>query len=237
MHWFYHPEIEGEILALNEAESHHVNHVLRMHAGELVRVTDGKGMVCEAAITEVHPRHTSLTIRSSKSVPPPLYRVHIAIAPPKSIDRFEWFMEKATETGVGKITPLLCERSERKNLNMARMEKILVSALKQSRQAWLPVIPGFTPFTELISSATETGRFIAHCNNTPDKHYLGRILSPLTDTLLLVGPEGDFSPEETARAIERGFIPVHLGPGILRTETAGLLGCHIIRVINELAAG
>ncbi|MCS7037275.1 MAG: RsmE family RNA methyltransferase [Saprospiraceae bacterium] len=220
----------GEFLALDEEESRHLLTVMRGRIGERVRLTDGRGTFYEAELVEASKRQAYVRILETHAVPPPPGRLHLAIAPTKHIDRFEWLLEKATELGVWRITPLLCQRSERTALRMDRLEKILIAALKQSFQAWMPQLHPLTPLAEVVRHAEEPIRAIAWCGEGP-RQPLQTLLRPRTDTLILIGPEGDFSLEEVALAQTHGFAAVSLGASRLRTETAGMLAAAAYRLL------
>jgi 16S rRNA (uracil1498-N3)-methyltransferase len=161
----------------------------------------------------------------------------MAVAPTKSNDRFEWFLEKATEIGIAGVTPIICEHSERKVVKKERMTRVVVAAMKQSLKAWLPEIAEQTKFKEFVTSATvqefNGQKFIAHCENT-ERTELAAALTTGQPTLIMIGPEGDFSPNEVALAVQHGFSPISLGQSRLRTETAGVVACHTVNLLNEI---
>jgi len=229
---FYAPQICTNPV-LPEDESSHAVRVLRLTEGAEIRVTDGKGFFYLALITNAHPKHCEVKIVSTKQTPP-LWpcQIHIAIAPPKNIDRMEWFVEKATEIGIDTITCLHCRFSERREIKTARLEKIMISAMKQSQKARLPELNGMTDFQDFINKPFAGSKFIAHCEEEA-KPFLHRIYHRGENALILIGPEGDFSPKEISRAIEHGFQPVTLGDSRLRTETAALVACHTIHLLNQ----
>lgn len=226
---FYSPTIENGLAYLDADESRHLLTVLRRQVGDRLELTDGKGFFYEAEIAEAGKKQA--LVRILKTIPGPAAktRLHIAIAPTKQIDRFEWFLEKATEIGIQEITPLRCKRSERTNIRQDRLEKILVSAMKQSLQSRLPKFNPLTNFVDLVKNAGEAQRFIAWCPETPPPP-LKNLLQPATDTIILIGPEGDFTPEEVAIAQDGNFLPISLGPTRLRTETAGLVAVMAYRL-------
>lgn len=228
---FYSPVIENGFARLDEEESRHLLTVLRRQPGDRLQLTDGQGQFYEAEITEAGKKHAMVRILESRTAPEPSARLHIAISPTKQIERFEWFLEKATEMGIQSITPLLCRRSERNTIRLDRLEKILVSATKQSLQSRLPRLTPLTPFEQCVQQATEPQRLIAWCSDTVLPQSI-TCLKPGIDTLILIGPEGDFAPDEVARAEKKGFTGISLGPTRLRTETAGLvavMGFHFSR--------
>ena len=218
---------EGEAI-LGEEESRHCIRVLRLNAGDPVRLVDGNGNLYEAVIQAADPRSCRLTItgRTTDHLKRDYY-LHLAIAPTKSSERFEWFLEKATEIGVDEITPLICEHSERWKIRMDRSEKILISAMKQSGRASLPSLNEAVDFDDFVSVVFKGNRLIAHCGEVPDA-YAGKITAGTPDWLILIGPEGDFSPGEILRATGAGFIKISLGNAVFRTETAGIVACQII---------
>lgn len=232
MYLFYVPDIDQR-WELDEEESQHCVRVLRLTAGDSILLTDGKGNTYEARITNPHPKHCAFEVISTEQqVNKRPYRLHVAIAPTKNIDRLEWMVEKCTEIGVDEITPLLCRFSERKVIKPERLHKIIVSAAKQSLKAYMPILHDMCSFDELISNVQSEQRFIAHCYNN-EKRLLQQELQPAKDVLVLIGPEGDFSEEEVARALSAGYIPVSLGDSRLRTETAGVVACHTVALINQ----
>lgn len=233
MQLFYVPNISGAEVVLDETESKHAVRVLRLQKGSQVQIVDGKGGFFEAEITDTNPKKCHLSIiKSQAEFGKKEFHLHIAIAPTKNIDRFEWFLEKATEIGIDEITPLLTSHSERKTLNPERLEKILVSAMKQSLKAYLPKLNYLTSFKELVINTKSDKKLIAYCDDIQKKH-LKDLEVKRKDTLILIGPEGDFSPEEVEFAIENGFEVVSLGSARLRTETAGIVACNIVNLANE----
>lgn len=233
MQLFYIPEISGDLVTLDETESKHAIKVLRMSVGDRVQIVDGKGGIYDAKIADVHPKKCQLSIVSSqKESSRKNYRLHIAIAPTKNIARFEWFLEKTTELGIDEITPLLTEQSERKVLKYDRLEKILVAAMKQSQKTFLPRLNKLISFEDFIQQTVEKEKFIAHCFDGEKKHLKNAIRKE-NDLLVLIGPEGDFSLEEVVFAKQNGFEEISLGYERLRTETAGVVACHIANLMNE----
>ncbi|MDR1679123.1 MAG: 16S rRNA (uracil(1498)-N(3))-methyltransferase [Prevotellaceae bacterium] len=232
---FYTPDYDGKsgLCMLPEDESTHAIRVLRMQAGDKLHLVDGRGGLFEAEITNPHQKRCEVRILNAVfNYEKRPFRLHIAIAPTKMNERMEFFLEKATEIGIDEITPLLCQRSERKELKTARMEKILVAAMKQSVKAYLPKLNEICAFEKFIHRATAEQKFIAHCSEG-EKLLLKNACKPTTEVLILIGPEGDFSEAEVALAREAGFVPVSLGNSRLRTETAGIVACHTVTLINE----
>jgi len=229
---FYAPDI-AEHPVLPEEEARHALRVLRLNEGDEITLTDGKGSFYRATIARSHPKDCAVTIVQRRQ-PAPLwpYRIHIAMAPTKHTDRTEWFMEKATEIGINAVTFLNCHHSERREIKTLRMEKTMISAMKQSQQATLPEITGMTDFRTFIKQPFDGRKYIAHCATATDRTLIGQTYHAGENALILIGPEGDFSPEEIALALHSGFTPVSLGPNRLRTETAALTACHTIHVLN-----
>ena len=238
MYLFYCPNIETS-QTLSEEESAHCVRVLRYSAGDEILITDGKGTTYTARITNPHPKHCDFEILSSeKQEPHHNFHLHIAVAPTKNIERMEWAIEKCVEIGVDEITPLLCRFSERKQLRTDRLEKIILSAAKQSLTPYLPVLHELTPYEEFVKvqsdkvQCTKGQNFIAHCYKE-DKRVLKNEIERGRDVLVLIGPEGDFSEQEVKDALSAGFIPVSLGNSRLRTETAAVVACHTAILMNE----
>ncbi len=233
MQLFYIPYISDNEVILNETESKHAIRVLRLTEGSQVQLIDGKGGFYKAVISDAHHKKCKLLITNSiQEFEKRNFKLHIAIAPTKNIDRFEWFLEKCTEIGIDEITPLLSEHSERKVIKPGRLEKILVAAMKQSLKAYLPELNSIINFHEFITSSNYQNKYIAHCNDG-DKIHLKNIIKMGEGTLILIGPEGDFSHEEVALAKRNGFQEISLGTARLRTETAGVAACHIVNLMND----
>lgn len=233
MNIFFTPDISGQFYTLDETESKHCIRVLRHVQGDMLTLIDGRGNWYEAAITDANPKHCAVeVIKTIENVGKRNYRLHVAIAPTKNIDRFEWFLEKATEIGIDEITPLLCEHSERKQLKNDRLEKVIISAMKQSLKAFLPKLNNLTTFESFIEEATESGKYIAHCEEG-EKNHLFHKAKPCETVVVLIGPEGDFSTTEIELAKAKGFTEISLGESRLRTETAGMVAAQIIQLVNE----
>ena len=232
MHLFYNPHIQSGIFELDEKESKHAVRVLRMVSGDPVILVDGKGGWYEAHIIDDHPKHCKLQIDSHTPDCRPLpYSLHLAVAPTKNLDRFEWFLEKATEIGITDITPLICTRSERKEVKMERLEKIIVSAMKQSLKAFKPVLHNPTGLGSFLRVNRKGTLGIAHCN-PGERRGLGEMELSGNYTML-VGPEGDFTEEEISGAIQAGYLPFHLGDSRLRTETAAVVITSSISLLHQ----
>jgi len=232
MSLFYVPTLSSGYV-LPEEESQHAVKVLRLQAGDALTIVDGTGGFYNAKITNPHPKHCSFEItKTILEYGKRDYHIHIAIAPTKNIERLEWFIEKATEIGIDEITPIVCRFSERKVIKAERLEKIIVSAAKQSIKAYFPILNPLCTFDELMKAQQASQKFIAHCYED-DKRLLQNEIQPAKDVLILIGPEGDFSKEEVQKALSVGFIPVSLGNSRLRTETAGVVACHTVNLRNE----
>ncbi len=232
MYLFYTPDISGKHYELNEEESHHCIKVLRHQTGDIIQLIDGRGGFYKARIIRQDPKRTSLEIvEHLYEYGKRNHHLHIAIAPTKNIERFEWFVEKATEIGIDEITPLICSRSERKDVKTGRLNKIITSAVKQSIKAYHPVLHEPVKYQEFIKGA-EGQKFIAHCM-TGEKFSLKQCLKQHGRYTALIGPEGDFTSAELEIALAVGFIPVTLGNSRLRTETAALEACFEINFLNR----
>lgn len=223
MHLFYCPGLEGENTELPEEEAHHAVHVLRLGAGAPIGLLNGKGTLAEAQITHAGKGRCNVHVLRSSTLPPERKaRIHLAVAPTKQMERFEWFLEKATEIGVDRITPLITHRTERSKLRHDRLERVLVGAMKQSQRRWLPQLDGLTGLADLVKEAAPQ-RLFGWCEG--EHHELAITYQPRQDALLLIGPEGDFTPEEAQLLIAQGCKPIGLGTARLRTETAAIAAC------------
>ena len=236
MQLFYNPDIDEttKSFSFDKEESKHIIKVLRKKDSDILHVTNGSGLLFETEITLASDNKCIVEVLSIKKSPEPKFRLHLAVAPTKMSDRFEWFLEKATEIGIQEITPIICDRSERKVINLERFEKIILSAMKQSNETFLPKLNDAVSFKEFIKQKNKGLQFIAHCEET-DKKSLKGALKPNEDVTLLIGPEGDFSDKEIALAIENNFQPVTLGNTRLRTETAAVAACHSVVFFNEVS--
>lgn len=231
---FYAPDLETT-RTLPESDSGHCVRVLRMTTGDRVEVVDGRGNLHRCVLIDAHPKHAMVDIESTEPLPK-VWRgnITVAIAPTKNNDRMEWLVEKLTEIGVDRIVPLRCRYSERKDINVERLNKIAISAMKQSLKAVLPQIDAMTPYSEFLTACTTAQRFIAYCDPSIPRLLMAKEYKPFTDTTILIGPEGDFSPEEIRAALDSGWTPVSLGDNRLRTETAALVACDTCHIINQL---
>ena len=231
MYLFYTPDILTSHV-LSEEESQHCVRVLRYTRGDEILLTDGKGNTYTARITNPHPKHCEFEVLTQeKQQKAHDFYLHIAIAPTKNIERMEWMVEKCTEIGVDEITPLLCRFSERKQIRTDRLEKIVLSAAKQSLTPYLPKLNELTDYDTFVRQATEETKFIAHCYKE-DKRELKDEIRRGKSVLVLIGPEGDFSEQDVEEALALGFVPVSLGNSRLRTETAGVVACHTAVLMN-----
>ncbi len=234
---FYAPDI-AEQPVLPEVESGHAVRVLRHREGDILEVVDGAGALYRCRLVAAHPKHAALEVEERIECPK-VWKptITLAVAPTKNMDRMEWLVEKLVEIGIDRIVPLRCERSERRELKSERLRKIAVSAMKQSLKAILPAVDETTPLTAFLreaASMTDTQRFVAWCDDTSERSLLAKTYTAGSDVVVLIGPEGDFSPAEVAMAVEAGFVPVTMGDNRLRTETAALVAVDTIHVINQL---
>lgn len=232
MHLFYCTDLNDELIALPEEEAHHATSVLRLSPGGRIGLLDGRGMHAEAEIIEVTKRACSARIVSRAVHPAERQaRIHMAVAPTKQMDRFEWFVEKAVEIGVDRITPVNTERTERGKLRMDRLERVAIAAMKQSQRAWLPRIDELSSLKTLLDEALPPQRYFGWCEADPPS--LMHRYAPTSDALMLIGPEGDFSREEALLLKGCGFNAVSLGKARLRTETAALTACTWMSLLQQ----
>jgi 16S rRNA (uracil1498-N3)-methyltransferase len=232
MHIFYTPDISGNTYTLDETESKHCVRVLRLEKGDEITLVDGRGGFYTAEITDPNPKRCTVkVVNSEQNFGFRNFQVQIAIAPTKNIERMEWFLEKATEIGINRVIPLHCQHSERKEIKHDRLEKVMVSAMKQSLKAYLPQLDKLTKFNDLIRQPFDGLKFIAHCEEQ-HRDLLKNLVVTNQNYLILIGPEGDFSSEEIDLAILAGYQPVSLGDSRLRTETAGVVACHTFNLLN-----
>ena len=237
--FFYAPDA-AQSNSLPEEEAHHAVRVLRLNVNDNIYITDGKGHLYTAKITEADNRNCRFEILDCQEQSPSWNgHLHIAMAPTKNIDRTEWFVEKATEIGIDRLSFLKCAFSERTSINAERIERIFVSAMKQSHKLTLPQFDNITKFSDFITLPFEGRKFIAHCYDQPELNPEGKpfLLDALAgnqeDALVLIGPEGDFSVNEVTAAITAGYIPISLGESRLRTETAALVAIHMMNINNR----
>jgi 16S rRNA (uracil1498-N3)-methyltransferase len=235
MQLFYTPNIEeaDKQIIFPKDESRHIAKVLRKNQGDILKVTNGKGFLFTAEIIEANPKQClAKVIKVEEEVSKP-YRLHLVVAPTKMNDRYEWFLEKATEIGIDEITPIICDHSERKTIKLNRYERVLQSAMKQSLHYRLPVLNEAIDFSEFITTKIEGQKFIAHCEEDIPRISLKNEAKEKETVTILIGPEGDFSPEEIKLALENEWRAVSLGDSRLRTETAAIVACHTIALINQ----
>ncbi|MDY3979752.1 MAG: 16S rRNA (uracil(1498)-N(3))-methyltransferase [Tidjanibacter sp.] len=234
MQLFYAPDIVPPLYTLSEQESAHCVKVLRLARGESLHLTDGRGTLYLCVVEEAHPKHCVVRVVDAVDhFERRDYSITMAVAPTKNSDRFEWFVDKAVETGVDRIIPLTSEHSERRVLNTERCRKVAVSAVKQSLKAYFPQIDEPTAFAKVVAMPFEGRRLIAHCIDSDKKIFLGDTLRKNQDALILIGPEGDFSADEVALAREAGFEEISLGASRFRTETAALAAVMFAFQINS----
>lgn len=235
MHVFYTPDIDPNIslYCFTEEESKHCIRVLRLGVNDKLQLIDGEGGFYTAIIREANPKKTVVQLTEiQQEYHKRNHYLHIAIAPTKNIERLEWFLEKATEIGIDKITPLICDRSERKELKPDRLTKVITAAVKQSLKAYHPILAPAKRYSTFIKEARENQKFIAHCIEG-DKLTLKNSITFNKDYLILIGPEGDFTAHEVSEAVTLGFKPITLGQSRLRTETAALEACFEINFLNR----
>ncbi|SNR67386.1 16S rRNA (uracil1498-N3)-methyltransferase [Maribacter sedimenticola] len=234
MQLFYNPNLEEKDTAFtfDSSESKHIVKVLRKKNGDELNITNGKGFLFTAKIISDNVKKCEVEINSCNRTYPKAYRLHLAVAPTKMNDRYEWFLEKATEIGVDEITPLICKRSERKIVKLDRMQRVIEAAMKQSLQTYLPKINEPIAFSEFMDQPTNGLKFIAHCEET-ERHELKRRIAADQDVTILIGPEGDFTLSEIKKAYTVGYQPVAMGNTRLRTETAAIVACTIVASINN----
>ena len=234
MQLFYNPDIDttSKEFSFDKEESKHITKVLRKKENDILFVTNGFGFLFVTEITLASEKKCTVKINSFEEHKPTNFYIHLAVAPTKMNDRYEWFLEKATEIGIHEITPIICDHSERTVIKTERFDKILQSAMKQSNQFYLPKLNEPMTFKNFIKQEHEGDLYIAHCEET-DKKLLKNEIQPNKNYTLLIGPEGDFSEKEIKLALENNFIPVSLGNTRLRTETAAVVACHSFIYSNE----
>ncbi|MDD5150567.1 MAG: 16S rRNA (uracil(1498)-N(3))-methyltransferase [Flavobacterium sp.] len=234
MQLFYNPTINEttENFSFDKEESKHIIKVLRKKDADILFVTNGLGLLFKTEITLASDNKCTVKILAVEKAVPSKFHLHLAVAPTKMNDRYEWFLEKATEIGIHEITPIICDRSERKVINSERFDKILLTAMKQSNVLFLPKLNKAISFKEFLNKKSDGLQLIAHCEET-DKKSLKSVLKPNENVTLLIGPEGDFSEKEIVLALENNYIPVSLGNTRLRTETAAVVACHSVVFVNE----
>ena len=236
MQLFYAADFTAPEYTLSEEESRHAVKVLRLVEGDTLHITDGRGSLYRCEVASAHQKHCLVRVVEHfdefEKMP---YRLTMAVAPTKNIDRYEWFLEKATEIGVTEVVPIVCEHSERKVIKAEREEKVITAAVKQSLKAYHPHLAEITPFAKLVRAEFTGRKFIAHCGDAvKEKRYLASTLRKGEDVMILIGPEGDFSPEEVQLAVANGFEEITLGTQRFRTETAAVVAVDMVSIINNL---
>jgi 16S rRNA (uracil1498-N3)-methyltransferase len=233
MQLFYTNNVSEGTAAFSREESGHCIRVLRMHRGDVVHFTDGAGNMYVGIIIDDDPLNMKVSVTGlTKDAGKRFYRLHVAISPLKNEDRLEWFIEKAVELGIDEITPLICSRTEKKRIRKERLEGLILSAMKQSVKAFLPKLNEPVQFSKFIDKEHIGKRLIACCDTQQERKAITVAARRGEDVLILIGPEGDFTPEEVVLAINNGFTPVHIGPNRLRTETAGVAACCSVYLAN-----
>ena len=229
--FYFDKENEGrDPITLDEDASRHIVQVLRMKKSERLQLTDGKGRILTAAIVDDHKKKVVVKVQESSYKEQGGRMITIAISLLKNANRFEWFLEKATEIGISEIIPMTCERTERQHFRMDRMQNILVSAMLQSQQCWMPQLRKPVPFVQVVESATQPQKFIAHCIEEEKRNLANFMNGSLQEQIMLVGPEGDFTQQEVRMAIDHHFIAVGLGENRLRAETAGVVAATLMKL-------
>ena len=235
MNLFYTPDITSDSYTLSEDESKHCVRVLRLVEGDQIQLIDGHGGFYVGEITDANPKRCSIKIiETQKEYGKRNFYLHLAVAPTKNIERLEWFLEKATEIGIDEITPLICHHSERKFVKPEILHKVMVAAAKQSLKAYVPKLNEPISFHSFMEKSFDGSKYIAHCSPTlQEKVLLKNRYEKNKNALILIGPEGDFSQKEIELALTKDFSEVSLGINRLRTETAAVVACHTINIINE----
>ncbi len=236
MQLFYNPNIDKSVekFSFDREESKHIIKVLRKKDTDILFVTNGLGFLFKTEITLASDTKCTVKIVSFEKQETSKYKLHLAVAPTKMNDRYEWFLEKATEIGIHEITPIICDHSERKIIKTERLDKIILAAMKQSNQYFLPKLNEPILFKDFVLKNFDGQKMIAHCDET-DKKTLKSVLKPNQNILILIGPEGDFSETEIKLAMQNNYVSITLGNTRLRTETAAIVACHGIRFLNEIS--
>lgn len=235
MQLFFNPDIteKDELVTFPRDESKHIVKVLRKNEGEILNITNGKGLLFTAEIIQGDMKQCIVKITSFEKQPAPPYYLHMIVAPTKMNDRYEWFLEKAMEIGVHEITPIICDHSERKVVKLERYERVLLSAMKQSLHLSLPILNEPITFKEFMNKDLKGSKLIAHCEDVNEKPYLQKKIHSRQSVNILIGPEGDFSKDEIEIALENGWDQISLGDSRLRTETAAIVACHTVAMKNQ----
>ena len=232
MSFFFQPKVQQGVLELDREESRHCVKVLRKQKGDRIKITDGKGYFYEASVSKADPKACGFEVINQEYVEPDPFHIHVALAPTKNLDRTEWFVEKAVEIGVHKISFILCDNSERKVLKTERLIRKAVSAMKQAQRSRLPQMHELISFQKLVQRQNAGYQLVAYLDDEPSK-TLVEAVEPESDYLVLIGPEGDFSNAEIELARQQGFTTISLGNSRLRTETAGIAACHTLQLIQH----
>jgi 16S rRNA (uracil1498-N3)-methyltransferase len=231
---FFAPDIEST-LCLPEADSGHAVRVLRMQPGDELQVVDGRGHRFLCRLLDNHSKHAAIEIVEREDIAPVWQNnITVMVAPTKNNDRMEWLVEKLVEIGINRIVPVRCARSERKEIKRERLEKIAVSAMKQSLKATLPEITEMMPIAEALRSFDAPQKYMGYCDDNVERKLFAKQYQPNVDVIILIGPEGDFSPAEVQAAISAKYVPVTMGDNRLRTETAALVACDTCHIINQI---
>lgn len=236
MQLFFNSELteNDKQVSFSKDESRHIAKVLRKNPGDSLHITNGNGLLFKARLSLVSAKQCAAEIEVVEASPPPPFHLHLAVAPTKMNDRYEWFLEKATEIGISEITPIICEHSERRHIKSERFNRIITTATKQSLRAWKPRLNEAVSFAEFLSEENKAElKCIAHCESSK-KTGPEELIQKGKSVCILIGPEGDFSSEEINLAVEKGFQPIHLGENRLRTETAAIVACHTAVFLNQI---
>jgi 16S rRNA (uracil1498-N3)-methyltransferase len=234
MQLFYIPDIKGNTCVMPESESRHCIRVLRMIRGDKINFVDGKGNLYKGIIDDADPSGCGISVSEiTRNFEKRNYRLQIGISPIKNQERFEWFVEKSVEIGIDVITPVICRNTEKPGVKHERLNNIIISAMKQSIKAFMPVLNEPVTFSEFVSSERSGRKMIAHCSQAFKRDKIDNVYEKGTDAVILIGPEGDFSDDELTFALDHEYQPVHFGSSRLRTETAGIAACHSIYFINQ----
>ncbi|MDA8685509.1 16S rRNA (uracil(1498)-N(3))-methyltransferase [Robiginitalea sp.] len=226
------PEINTRQFVLEPEESRHIVKVLRKQVGDTLHITNGKGLLFYTEILEANPKKCTVQVNDCVKNERAAFNLYLAVAPTKRVERFQWLLEKATEIGVTRIIPLICERSERESLPLDRLNRVIQEAMKQSLQTWLPELSPPINFNTFLQDNLPHQRFIAHCE-PHEKSLLLELAIKGQDSVILIGPEGDFTPGEIQAARAQNFAPISLGATRLRTETAALVACTALNLLNQ----
>lgn len=236
MQLFYNPNIKekDKQVIFSKDESKHITKVLRKKEGDVLKVTNGEGFLFNTEIIKINANQCLAKIVNYELQPKSKYHLHMAVAPTKMNDRYEWFLEKATEIGVQEITPIICDHSERKVVKLNRYERVLQSAMKQSLHFRIPKLNEPVRLTDFLKTQDAYFKYIAHCEDAVNKNYFQNLITAQADICILIGPEGDFSEAEIKEALQNGWNSISLGNTRLRTETAAIVACHTVALKNQI---